>query len=109
MKTVSATDARKRWFELIEQAGKAGVVITIQHRDLPDVVLMSVEEFEGWQETLEIMSDSQLMKDIREAMQEKKVIPLEKLETARHPTIRSVQSRSQERGGKTVRKSFGKR
>jgi len=72
MKRVKATDARREWFKLLKQAGKPGVFIAIQHRDQPDVVMMSIEEFEGWMETMEIMSDSQLMKDIKEGMAEKK-------------------------------------
>ena len=80
MKTISATDARNQWFALIEQAGKAGITITIQHRDLPDVILMSSDEFEGWQETLEIMSDPKLMKDIRACVKDKHAVSLETLE-----------------------------
>lgn len=79
MKNISATDARKKWFELIKQAGKAGIIITIQHRDLPDVVLMSVDEFEGWQETLEIMSDPKLMKDICAGLKDKRSVRWEYL------------------------------
>jgi prevent-host-death family protein len=74
---MSATDARKNWFKLIDQAGKPGSVIAIKHRDLPDVVLMSAEEFEGWIETMEIMADSKLMKDIRNGLKDKKAIAWE--------------------------------
>lgn len=71
MKTVSATDARRQFFDLIEQAGKPGSCISITHRDLPGVVLMSYDEFEGWMETMEIMSDPKLMKDIAAGVAEK--------------------------------------
>lgn len=74
MKNISATNARKQLFALIEQAGKPGSFISITHRDLPNVVLMSYEEFEGWVETMEIMSDPQLMKDIQEGVKEKNSI-----------------------------------
>ncbi|MBU0767048.1 type II toxin-antitoxin system Phd/YefM family antitoxin [Patescibacteria group bacterium] len=77
MKRISATNARKQLFELIEQAGKPGVFINIKHRDLPDVILMSIDEFEGWQETLEVMSDPQLMKDIQEGMKDKNEVSWE--------------------------------
>ncbi len=80
MKSYNATDARKIWFELIEQAGKPGSIISIKHRNLPDVILMSFDEFEGWQETLEIMSDPKLMKDIRDSLEDKEIVGLEELE-----------------------------
>lgn len=72
MKSISATNARSQLFALIEQAGKPGSFVSITHRDLPDVVMMSAEEFEGWIETMEIMSDTQLMKDIAIGIKEKK-------------------------------------
>lgn len=109
MKTVSATDARSHFFDLIEQAGKPGSFIAIKHRDLPDVVLMSIDEFEGWQETLEIMSDHELMKDIRLAMRERKTVPLEDLERMEHATARDVHRRSQKKGRKAVRASSKER
>ncbi len=108
MKSISATDARKQWFAIIEQAGKPGVFLTIKHRDLPDVVLMSIEEFEGWQETLEILSDSSLMNDIREAMQERRTVPLEELEGGRH-AVGHVRGRPQKKGRKAVRQTSRKR
>lgn len=80
MKRISATEARRKWFDLLKQAGKPGVFIVVQHRDQPDVVMMSIDEFEGWMETMEILSDSKLMKDIQEGVAEKEAgetVPLE--------------------------------
>lgn len=105
MKTVSATDARSHLFDLIEQAGKPGSFIAIKHRDLPDVVLMSIGEFEGWQETLEIMSDTALMKDIRAAMQEQKTVTLEDLERREHAAARNVRHHPQKKRRKAVHKA----
>lgn len=105
MKTVSATDARSHLFDLIEQAGRPGSFIAIKHRDLPDVVLMSIDEFEGWQETLEIMSDTALMKDIRAAMRERKTVTLEDLERREHAAARNVRRHPQKKSRKAVRKA----
>jgi len=77
MKSISATNARRQLFDLIEQAGKPGSFVSITHRDLPNVVMMSLDEFEGWIETMEIMSDPKLMKDIQEGAKDKEVIPWE--------------------------------
>lgn len=41
---------------------------------------MSQEELAGWMETLEVMSDPQLVKDIAEAERSKDFIPLEEVQ-----------------------------
>lgn len=82
-KTVTATEARKNFFKLLDIAGRPGMSITITLEGRSPLVIMSQEEFEGWQETLEIMSDPKLMKDIREGIADMKagrVITLEELE-----------------------------
>jgi antitoxin YefM len=70
-KTVSATEARKNFFQLLKFAATPGANVTVTLTGAAPVVIMSQEEFDGWQETLEIMSDPQLMKDIREGLKEK--------------------------------------
>ena len=80
MKSTTATNARKNLFLLIEQASRPGASVTITLEGLPKVVMMSVDEFEGWQETLEIMSDPELVKEIRAAKQEKGTVTLEEME-----------------------------
>ncbi|PIR53010.1 hypothetical protein COU76_03485 [Candidatus Peregrinibacteria bacterium CG10_big_fil_rev_8_21_14_0_10_49_10] len=70
MKSVSATNARNQLFDLIEQAGKPGSFISITHRDLPDVVLMSYDEFEGWIETMEILASPSLVEQIQNGLNE---------------------------------------
>lgn len=62
-----ANVARANFYKLIEEAGEDMRQFTIVHREKPPVILMSVQEFEGWQETLEIMSDKKLVRDIRQA------------------------------------------
>lgn len=70
MKSVSATNARRQLFDLIEQAGKPGSFVSITHRDLPDVVLMSYDEFEGWMETMEILASPALVEQIQNGVSE---------------------------------------
>lgn len=66
--TLPATKARKQFFKLIKAADQPGTTITITVEGEPKVVMMSVEEFEGWQETLEILSDRKLTKNIKQAL-----------------------------------------
>ena len=71
-KFMTATAARKNFFELLKIAKNPGMAVTITHRGLPEVVVMSFDEFEGWMETLEISSDRQLVKDIRASRRDKR-------------------------------------
>ena len=70
MTHVTATKARKNFFQLLEQVNHPGQSVRISLRDDVDVVMMSAEEYDGWIETLDIMSDSELVKDIREGMED---------------------------------------
>lgn len=69
---MTATQARKNFFDLIAAAGKPGFAVTITHDGLPKVVMMSFEEFEGWMETMDILSDPEEAAAVREAMEEMK-------------------------------------
>ncbi len=82
-KTVTASEARNNFFAILKEIEVPGVSVTITYEGHPKGVLMSVEEFEGWMETLDIMSDPEESAAIREAMQEKErgdVVTLEELE-----------------------------
>ena len=81
-KSMTATEARKRFYAVIDAAKHPGVFFVITHEGLPKVVVMSFEEFEGWQETLEIMSDPSLNKDI--------LVGIKEMKAGKHPkdTIR---------------------
>ena len=85
-KTVSATQARKQFFQLLKFAGMPGSSVTITLEGQTPLVIMSQDEFEGWQETIEIMSDPTLVKSIQEGIEDMKagrVIPWE--EVKRNP------------------------
>lgn len=69
-KTISITKAQEEFRELVRKAGEKSNTYVITLKDAPSVVLMSNDEYESLQETLEILSDKKLMKDIREAEKE---------------------------------------
>lgn len=73
-KFVTATKARKGFYAMIEATQKPGMFVTIVHNGLPKAVMMSFEEFEGWQETMDIMADPDrsLDRDIRAGIKEMK-------------------------------------
>jgi prevent-host-death family protein len=66
--TLSISEARKKIFKIAEETQKPGNYYTFTENGRPKVVLMSAEEFESWQETLEVMRDfPNLKEDIKEA------------------------------------------
>ena len=69
---MTATEARKKFFDVIDTAEHPGVSIAITHEGIPKVVVMSFEEYEGWLETMEIMADPELDKELEEAMKDVK-------------------------------------
>lgn len=69
--TLSISEARKKIFEIAKEVQKPSTYYTLTEKGRPKAVIMSAEEFESWQETLEVMSDfPHLAKDIKEAEQD---------------------------------------
>ena len=71
MTTMTATDARKSFFELLKSANKRHEIYHIRYRS-GDAVLMSREEFEGLQETLDLLSTPGFRDGFQIASQEAK-------------------------------------
>ncbi|MBU0999045.1 type II toxin-antitoxin system Phd/YefM family antitoxin [Patescibacteria group bacterium] len=64
--TLSATEARQDFFNILSKVEKTNVPFTITINGVPKVVIMNAEEFDSWQETLEIMSNPELVKGIEQ-------------------------------------------
>lgn len=69
---IPATQARQHFFKLLASVDEPGASVTITVEGIPKIVMMSMEEFEGWQETLEIMSDKKMVKGIEAGLKEVK-------------------------------------
>lgn len=78
-KIVTATEARKKFFDLVRLASKEGSSVIITLEGCPPVRMMSQDEWEGWMETLEIMSDPELMKQIQEGINDPETVPWEEV------------------------------
>ena len=68
-----ANEARTNFYQILDEVGKHLRQFTISHRGKPGAVIMSIEEFESWQETLEIMADKKLVKSIERARKSKAI------------------------------------
>ncbi len=66
--TISISEARKKIFQIADEVQKPNIHYTLTKKGRPKVVIMSAEEFESWQETLEVMKDfPDLAEDIKDA------------------------------------------
>jgi len=70
MTTLTVTQAKAHFLELIRNSDKRLERFLITKEGKPAAVLMNADEFEGWLETLEIMSDKKALKEIRQARKE---------------------------------------
>ena len=69
--TLPISQARKKIFDIAEEVQKPDTYYTLTERGLPKAVIMSAEEFESWQETLEVIQDfPHLKKEIKIAEKE---------------------------------------
>ena len=69
--TLPISEARKKIFKIAKEVQKPSNYYTLTEKGRPKVVLMSAEEFESWQETLEVMREfPDIEKDIKKAEKE---------------------------------------
>ena len=87
MTTLTVTEAKAHFLELIRDSDKRLERFLITKNGKPTVVLMNADEFEGWLETLEIMSDKKALKGLRQAKKE--------LEQGRYKTFDEIFGRKQ--------------
>lgn len=82
IKTLPITKAREDLTTLVNRASKLLDEYVITVNGSPAAVLLSADEYESWKETNEILSDSNLVKEIKLAesqMRKGKGIPWEKV------------------------------
>jgi len=71
--TLSISEARKKIFEMAKKVQKPSTHYILTEKGKPKVAFMSAEEFESWQETLEVLRDfPNLEKNIKKAKREYK-------------------------------------
>jgi antitoxin YefM len=68
MKTLPLSQVKMKLSSLLDELNATDEEIVITRNGTPAAVLVSAEEFAGWKETREILSDSSLMKEIRDGL-----------------------------------------
>ena len=67
-RTLPLSEAKIKLSELVSGIVDRSDEIVITRNGKPAAVLVSVDEFESWRETCEIMSDKEFMKEIRQGI-----------------------------------------
>lgn len=70
VKTLPLTEARKDLSKIVDEVAGAHEHVLITRQGRPAAVVMSADEFESWQETLEIMADPEAMASIRRGLRD---------------------------------------
>ena len=79
---IPASEARSNFYDLLNEVSTTSKRFIITKRGRAKAVVLSPEEVESWEETLDIMSNKKLMKDIKEGLDDVKkgrVTPLEQV------------------------------
>ena len=81
--TISSTEARQNFADVVDKISNAGLRYTLTINGKPRVVMINAEEYDSWMETMEIMQDPKLMAGIRRGLKDieaGKTISLEEVE-----------------------------
>lgn len=73
MTTVSATQARNNLYNLIDEVATSGKRVGITNKGETKAILISPEELASWEATMDVMSNPELVKGIREGMEDIKM------------------------------------
>lgn len=82
--TISISDARANLPELVDKTEKVMARFVISRKGEPAAVLLSADEYESLMETLEIMTDPKLVKEIERGLEDiraGRVVPLENVKS----------------------------
>ncbi len=69
---LSASIARSNFYQILDEVDSNMRQFTVSHRGKPKVMIMPIDEFASWQETLMILSDKKLSGSIGRAVKSKK-------------------------------------
>jgi len=69
MKTMPLSEVKAKLNELVDSVQRRDEAVTITRSGKPVAVIVSTDEYDGWQETVKIMSDEKFMKEIRKGIE----------------------------------------
>lgn len=66
-KTLTVTQAKKKFLELVEGIENMREMITLTRNGIPTTIMMSLEDYESLLETLEILASPHIMKSLKKS------------------------------------------
>ena len=81
-KVISAEKVKNRFFQFVDEVSTRLEHVVITKGGKQKAVLLSKEEFDSWQETLEVADDEELVKAIKQSLEqakEGKTVPLDQV------------------------------
>jgi len=72
-----ANEARSNFYQILDEVSSGLRQFTVSHRGKPNTIIMSADEFAGWQETMEILANKKLLASINKALKSTKTISSE--------------------------------
>lgn len=79
---VPITQAKAKLLDIVRQIGDTDDTVAITKNGVPEAVLLSMKKFEGLLETIDILSDSEMVKQLRTSAKEIKAGKLIDLDEA---------------------------
>lgn len=70
MTVLTVTEAKTRFLQVVRDSAEKLKRFIITKEGHPAAVVMNADEFEGWLETMEILSDKRVLKEIRKSRRE---------------------------------------
>ena len=71
-KTLSLKEARDRFSDIVDKAGRLSERYVVTKNGTPKAVVMGADEFESWVETLELLSNPKAVKALKQGFKEAK-------------------------------------
>jgi prevent-host-death family protein len=68
MKILPLSEVKTKLSELVDVVERRDEEVTITRNGKPIAIIVSKDEYDGWRETVDIMKDSEFMKEIRRGM-----------------------------------------
>ncbi len=68
MKTMPLSEVKSKLSELVDAVERRDEVVTITRNGKPIAIIVSKDDYDSWQETVEIMRDTKFMKEIRQGI-----------------------------------------
>ena len=68
MKVLPLSEVKTKFSALVDVVERRDEPITITRNGKPIAIIVSKDEYDGWQETVEILQDRQFLKEIRDGV-----------------------------------------